>query len=110
MAKKEEIRFSIALIICALLIVLISSSITWCICEAKVRSNEKSTDMLELYEREYERTYACEIKQTDYSQLKNNTFTWLCEHYTGETYLITFELRHTGFMTYAWVEVEKDGN
>lgn len=37
--------------------------------------------MLELYEREYERIYACEIKQADYSQLKNDTFTWLCDHF-----------------------------
>lgn len=106
MNKKEKIRFTIAVIVSALGIVFMSSLATLSFCENKARSNEKSIGTLELYEREYERIYACEIKQTDYSQLKHDTFTWLCEHYTGETYLITFELRHTGFMTYAWVEVE----
>lgn len=106
MNKKERIRFTIAVIVSALLLVFMSSLATLSFCENKARNNEKSASMLELYEREYERIYACEIKQTDYSQLKNDAFTWLCEHYTGETYLITFELRHTGFMTYAWVEVD----
>ena len=109
MDKKDRTRFTITVIVSALGIVFMSSLATLSFCENKARNNEKSAAMLELYEREYERTYACEIRQTDYSQLKNDTFTWLCEHCTGETYLVTFELKHTGFMTYNWVEVEYYG-